>query len=189
MDQVEKNSASSGLITTSHNPSHFLRKLSKLLTFCLPNTVRINRGSLNKKQLFNYCWNNQISRLMIVQGLEKKDSGIIEIYKLERSLKPINALIEVSDVTFPNKGVKDARIESSGISLHYSTDFPIKLRESIESLLKPFLISSTKKKSESVIEMNFTHYESHEIKGNFLRQGKGEKYQLLIFRITLLNKG
>ncbi len=186
MVQVEKNSASSGLITTSHNPSHFLRKLSKLLTFCLPDSIRINRGSLNKKQLLNYCWNNKIPRLIIVQGFEEKDSSLIEFFNLEKSQKPVASVIQVKDVFFPTKGIKESRIDASRIFLHYSTEIPSSLRESIDLLMKPFLISNSKEKSDSNIEINFTTYTSQHLIGNFTRTGKKENLEILTFSITFV---
>lgn len=186
MVQVEKNSAFSGLITTSHNPSHFLRKLSKLLTFCLPDSVRINRGSLNKKQLSNYCWNNKILRLIIVQGFEKKDSAIIEFHNLEKSQKPVKSVIQVTDVVFPKKGIKNTRIDASRIHLRYSSEIIPKLRESIDLHMKPFLISDTIKNSGSNIEIKFTTYDSHQLHGKISRFSKKENLEILAFRVTLL---
>lgn len=186
MGDVEKNSASSGLITTSHNPSHFLRKLSKLLAFCLPDSIRINRGSLNKKQLLNYCWNNKIPRLIIVQGFEKKDSSIIEFFNLEKSQKPVTSVIQVKDVFFPRKGAKDTRIDASRIFLHYSTEIPSRLRESIDLQMKPFLISNTNNKAHSNIEINFTTYDSQQLIGNITRTGRKENLEILTYSITFL---
>jgi len=186
MVQVEKNSASSGLITTSHNPTHFLRKLSKLLTFCFPESDRINRGSLSKKQLLNYCWNNKIPRLIIVQGFEEKDTARIEFYNLEKSQQPINSAIEVTDVFFPRKGVKKTRIEAKSISLSYSKDIPTGMKEHIDMLMKPFLISNTKFNSRSNLEINFITYDSDQILGNITRTGRKEALEILTFRIANL---
>ncbi|MHA1947386.1 MAG: hypothetical protein ACXAC6_06815 [Candidatus Hodarchaeales archaeon] len=186
MVQVEKNSAFSGLITTSHNPSHFLRKLSKLLTFCLPDSVRINRGSLNKNQLLNYCWNNKILRLIIVQGFEKKDSAIVEFYNLEKSQRPVKSVIQVTDVIFPRKGIKETRIDTSHIHLSYSTEIIPKLKESIDLHLKPFLISDTINSSGSKIEIRFTTYDSHQLLGKISHFRKKENLEILTFRIMLL---
>ncbi len=186
MDQVEKVSASSGLITTSHNPSHFLRKLSKLLTFCLPDSVRINRGSLNKKQLLNYCWNNRIPRLIIVQGFEKKDNARIEFYNLEKSLKPVNSVIEVMNVFFPRKGVKETRIDAKSIRLNYSNNIPQKLREHIDMFMNPFLVSNSNFTSDSNLEIKFTTYDSNQLLGIITRTGKKEPLEILSYRITNL---
>ena len=186
MVQVEKDSASSGLITTSHSPSHFLRKLSKLLTFFLPGVVRINRGSLNKKQLLNYCWNNKIPRLIIVQGYEKKDSARIEIFNLEKSQKPVNSVIEVTDVFFPRKGVKNTRIDVKSIHLKYSKDIPLNIRENIDVFMKPFLISNPNVSQDSDLEIKFTTHNSNQVLGNITRTGKKEAIEILTFGITNL---
>jgi len=186
MVQVEKNSASSGFITTSHNPSHFLRKLSKLLTFCLPDSIRLNRGSLGKKQLLNYCWNNEIPRLIIVQGSELKDTGNIEIYNLENSQKPINSVIEVKNVFFPRKGVKNTRIDIKSIRLNYYKDIPPRVRERIDIFMKPFLFSNTNNVSDSNLEITFTTDNSNQLIGNITRTGKKEAVEILTFRITNL---
>ncbi len=186
MVQVEKDSASSGLITTSHSPSHFLRKLSKLLTFLLPSSARINRGSLNKKQLLNYCWNNKIPRLFIVQGVEKKDSARIEFFNLEKSQKPVNSVIEVRDVFFPRKGVKNTRIDIKSIHLNYFKDLPPNIRENINMFMKPFLTSNPTFIQDSDLEIKFTTYDSNQLLGNITRIGKKEAVEILTFRITNL---
>ena len=189
MGQVEKNSAFSGLITTSHSPSHFLRKLSKLLTYCFPNSVRINRGSLNKKQLFNYCWNNQIFRLLIIHSLGEKNSAKIEIYNLEKSQEPIISTIEITAVSFPKKGIKEARIDANSISLHYSIEIPPRLREAIDLLMKPFLLSNTRNKSDSSLDMNIMRYTPHQILGNIVQTKKEESLEIFTFRVTKFDSG
>ncbi len=189
MDQVEKNSAPSGLITTSHNPSHFLRKLSKLLTFCFPDSVRINRGSLNKKHLLNYCWNNKIPRLILVQGFEKKDTARIQLYNLEKSQKPVNAVIEVSNVFFPKKGVKHTRIDTKSVQMNFSKDIPPRLREYIDMFMKPFLISNKNFITSSNLEIKLTAYNSNQIHGKIIRASKNETVEILTYRITNLESG
>ena len=187
MVQVEKNSASSGLITTSHNPSHFLRQLSKLLTFCLPDSVRINRGSLNKKQLFNYCWNNKIPRLFIVQGFKKIDTSIIEFYNLEKSSEPVNSVIELTNVHFPKKGIKETRIDAKSIRLNYSKDIPPMVSERINMFMKPFLNSNSNYISDSNLEINFLKYNPDQLLGNITRTNKKEAVEILAYRITNLD--
>jgi rRNA maturation protein Rpf1 len=186
MVQVEKGSASSGLITTSHSPSHFLRKLSKLLTFFLLSSVRLNRGSLNKKQLLNYCWNNKIPRLIIVQGLEKKDSARIELFNLEKSQKPVNSVIEVTDVFFPRKGVKNTRIDVKNICLNYSKDIPQNIREYIDIFMKPFLNSNPSLSQDSDLEINITTHNSNQVLGKIIWTGRKEAIEILTFGITNL---
>jgi hypothetical protein len=183
MAQVEKNSASSGLITTSHNPSHFLRQLSKLLTFCLPNSGRLNRGSLNKKQLFNYCWNNKVPRLIIVQGSEKTDSAFLELYNLEKSQKPVNSVIEVTKTFFPKKGVKKTRIDAKSITLNFSDDIPTGLRDCIDISMKPFLVRDTKFGSDSNLVFHFAKYESNQLLGYITRENKKETVEILTYSI------
>ena len=186
MVQVEKDSAASGLITTSHSPSHFLRKISKLLTFFLPSSVRINRGSLNKKRLLNYCWNNKIPRLIIVHGLEKKESARIELFNLEKSQKPVNSVIDVTDVFFPRKGVKNTRIDVKSIHLKYSKDIPQDIRENIDIFMKPFLNSNPNFSQNSDLEIIFSTNNSNQVLGKIIRTGKKEAIEILNFGITNL---
>ena len=97
MDQERKINPSV-FITTSRNPTHFLRRVSKILAFSIPRSERITRGSLNRTQLRNYCKNKNITRMIILHRTKKPNNVLAKAYSIENTAVLHKADIILSDI-------------------------------------------------------------------------------------------
>jgi rRNA maturation protein Rpf1 len=180
-----KKKASSILITTSHNPTHFLRRVCRLLSYSLPLSSRINRGSLNRKELLNYCWNNKINWLFIVKQSQEVNIIDLECTNLSLSTEPLNAFIKLKDFFFPQKGDNETRISVNQMSLNYSPEIP----NDIIDLILPFnelCVKDNKAYQESSnLSLNFSKYAEGKLEGNVAFTGKNKLHELFKFTITI----
>ena len=106
MADNERETFSPLLITTSHNPSHFIRRVSKLLSFSLPFSKRMNRGSLSLKEIKNFCWNKGINKVIIVQSSRKIDSVSLSCFDFVKSPQQMDVKVNLTNFLFPRKGDK-----------------------------------------------------------------------------------
>ena len=180
-------SAPSGLVTTSHNPSHFLRQISKLLSFCLPGSIRMNRGSLNQKALLNYCWNKEIPRLIIIQGSEVKNKAKLVLFNLENSKNQIETTITILSTILSNNRKSKVRIDVKGIMISYTSEIPLNIRKEITTYLNPFLERSRLNSAISNLTIPFSVNLENQIKGKLLYHDRKESIELLSFTINNLS--
>ncbi len=158
MDQ-ERSTQVGVLITTSRNPSHYVRRVTKVLTFSIPRSKRITRGSLNEKQIFNYCKNMKIRRLLIIEGSKKEGAIAVKAYSIEEEIHVFNAEIILNNITRIKKHDKNSRIMIDHISLDFSneiskinknkvTEFflPIIMEDKVLRRNKPLIINFKQKK-------------------------------------------
>ena len=178
-------SAPSGIITTSHNPSHFLKQISKLLSFCFHNSTRINRGSLNRKELLNYCWNKSIPRLIIVQGSDKEHGARLELYNLELTKNPIEPKIEILNTYFSNNQNPKLRILVKGIGISYTSEIPLSIRKKITTFLTPFIEQKTTDNNLTNLKINFSVNSDNQIYGKVVYYNRKELIELLALIIKI----
>ncbi|MHA1976092.1 MAG: hypothetical protein ACW98F_03530 [Candidatus Hodarchaeales archaeon] len=185
MAESAKELVSALLITTSHNPPHFLRRVSKLLSFSLPFSKRINRGSLNIKEIRNFCWNTGIHKLIIVQGAKETDSVSLSCYNFFQSPHQLNVKIELSNFNFPRKGEKDTRVEGQQMSVQYAPETPEEIKESIHDYIKPLIHSMMDKPSKSNLILKFRNYTDGKLQGEVVRTHSPNNSPLYSFEVKM----
>ena len=173
------------LITTSHNPSHFLRRVCKLLSFSLPNSKRINRGSLSIKEIRNFCWNAGIQKVLIVQGVRKTDSVSLCCHNFSKSPHQVDVQIRLTNFHFPQKGNKETRVEGNRISVEFSPDTPGSIKDSIEDFMTPLLDATKSKLSNSNFLIRFSNYANGKLEGEVLRTQKTNVSPLYSFEVNM----
>jgi hypothetical protein len=179
-----KKKASSILITTSHNPSHFLRRVCRLLTYSLPLSTKLNRGSLNKKELLNYCWNNQIKWLFIIKQSQESDATQFDCINLSVSTEPLDIFIELRDFIFPRKGDDQTRISVNHIDFHYSSEIPHNFKEMVKPFKELFLKNKDNLVAPDLI-VKFVKYSNNELTGQATFIGKNKHLQLFKFLVLI----
>ncbi|PWI49695.1 hypothetical protein CEE45_00780 [Candidatus Heimdallarchaeota archaeon B3_Heim] len=176
------------LITTSHNPSHFLRRVSKLLSFSLPLSKRMNRGSLSLKEIKNLCWNMGINKLLIVHGSKKIDSISLSCYDFIQSPKQFEVNAKLENFNFPRKGEKETRVDCNYISVEYPLDIPISLKERIQNFLNPLLSQTKSKQTKSTLKIKFSDYSNGNLHGEVVRTVPNNGTPLYSFVINIMQE-
>lgn len=176
------------MITTSHNPSHFLRRVSRLLTYIIPNSERINRGSLNRNQLSNYCWNNKIQRMIIVQQSHKKDVANLNCYNLEVSPRPLSIIIELTNFLFPIRGDEKTRISVNDLKINYFSIIPPYIRNNIDEYLKPVLEPYNNTSESANLTINFLNFLNNKLQGEVVYKTRKQVQILFIFEIVIIKE-
>ncbi|MHA2106722.1 MAG: hypothetical protein ACW99R_03320 [Candidatus Hodarchaeales archaeon] len=185
MADNEREGASPLLITTSRNPSHFIRRVSKLISFSLPFSKRMNRGSLSLKEIRNFCWNMGIDKVFIVQSSRKIDSISLCCYDFVKSPLQIDVEVKLMNFNFPQKGDKNTRIENKNILIDYTPDIPESLKEHIHNFIKPLLVPKASKPSKTSLKIKFRDYLDGKFRGEVVRNDPKNQLPLLSFEITL----
>lgn len=144
------------LITTSRNPTHKLRRVHKILFFSLPNSERVNRGSLSLDKLFNYCWGKRISRLLILENTKEQDLVRIKAYSIEKKPQPVEANITLSNVISLQKHEKKNRIVVEQVHIDFSDEVDELKKDQIRDFFKP-MSESKQLDSKKIISINFKH--------------------------------
>jgi len=176
------------LITTSRNPSHFLRRTSKILDYSLPNSQRMNRGSLNLKQLYNYCWNRKIPRLFILQNSSKgKDIVIIKAYLISEVIQLSDSIIEISELMSLKKHSKNTRIKVEQLKLNFSKSIDSKLKNKVIEIFNPSIHSSSTDRPKYLLSIQFLQKSPNELIGNAIQQSFSS--QLHLFTLHISNSG
>ncbi len=188
MAEIERGITSNLLITTSHNPSHFLRRVCKLLSFSLPASQRINRGSLSLKEIRNYCWNIGIHKLLIVKGSKKNDSVSLSCYDFRRSTQLINIEVTLMDFNFPKKGDKDTRIESKINVIEFPPKLPVSLKEAVLKFINPLNDSTMKKISKSNVLIRINSFSDGKLQGQVINTNLNRKIPLYSFYASQIHE-
>ena len=120
------------LITTSRDPTHNLRRVSKIISLAIPNSQRMNRGSLSLHKLFTYCWNKQIFRLLILQETTKEEEIVlVKAYLIGKIPQFINATVELTDIISLQRQRKKHRITVEKVYLDFSVEVNKIIKERI----------------------------------------------------------
>ncbi|MHA2174526.1 MAG: hypothetical protein ACXACP_05630 [Candidatus Hodarchaeales archaeon] len=186
MDQLARKEVTPNLlITTSHNPSHFLRRVGKLLSFIIPNSEKLSRGSLNFHQISNYCWNKEIKLLFILDDSESKNSAFLKLYDFTNSRTPINAIIRLMNFSFPNKGNSRSRIEFKGTKLVFSDLKENRIYTKIQEVMKSLQMSCISRAKHPELIIDFQKISSSQVHGIVTREYNEEILPVLSFEVTL----
>lgn len=168
-DQSDNIPPISVLITTSRDPTHFLRRTSKVLNFSLPNSLRMNRGSLNLGELYRYCWNQQVPYALILQGTAEKGIAEIKAYKIGNEIQPIEATIELSDIIRLEKHNRGTRISVDCVQVQFTPSVQQPLRKRIIKVFTPILRSFKTERSKNVLTVRFQVIDSNKLSGEAIQ--------------------
>ncbi|MFX0173471.1 MAG: hypothetical protein ACFE9L_16385 [Candidatus Hodarchaeota archaeon] len=143
------------LITTSRNPTHYLRRATKILSYSVPNSQKLNRGTLNLKQLYNYCWNQKIPRLIILQR-NKKDKIInFQIYSIEKEVNTLNVDIQLFDLIELQKHNTKTRIMVDRVKLEFSNEIHPLIKKRLIKIFNPIFNFSRLNYAKKLLTIKF----------------------------------
>lgn len=183
--EKEKTEILNTLITTSRNPSHFLRRTSNILAYSLPNSQRMNRGSLNLKQLFNYCWNRKIPRLFILQNSSKgRDVVTVKAYLIAEDIQVVGLIIELSEIIALKRHDKKTRIVVEQLKLNFSKSIEMKLKDNVIKIFNPFIHSSSTESPRYSLSIDFSQESPCEIIGNAIQHSFSSNLHIYTLHIS-----
>ncbi|MHA2074557.1 MAG: hypothetical protein ACW97X_08050 [Candidatus Hodarchaeales archaeon] len=182
MDQ-ERLSNPSVIITTSRNPSHFLRRVCKILTFSIPRSERITRGSLNRNQLFNYCWNKNIPRILILHGPDENNSVLVKAYSIDNTVLFHEVSIRLNDFISIQKHNKSNRITISTIKLDFSEKIDFTVKKGIINFFNPIIQNNRDLRKKKILTLSFRQDTSQDITGYAYQLN--DNSSILLYKITV----
>ncbi|MFW9856872.1 MAG: hypothetical protein ACFFFG_17620 [Candidatus Thorarchaeota archaeon] len=154
-DQSDNISPHSVFITTSRHPTHFLRRASKVLNFSIPNSIRLNRGSLNQREIYRYCWNLQIPYALILQNTGRKDIVDLKAYKIGKDVQAMSPSIKLFDMIQLKRHNREMRIDVDSIQLHFASTVQQSLKSEIIQVFTPLLRLTNTRASENLLSLTF----------------------------------
>jgi len=157
------------LISTSRNPSHFLRRVSKIFTLIIPNSEKLPRGSLNKKQIFNYCRNQNIKRLLILQVHDENSTIFVKAYSIEDTILHYNADIILSDIIRMQKHDKNTRIIVDNIDIIFCERTSDTIKKKVNAFFHPIIKNQKIFKGRKFLVINFKQEKPNYLSG-FIHQ-------------------
>ena len=180
MDYESRNSPSI-LITTSRNPSHFLRRAANILKYCFSSASILNRGSLNENHLLNYSIYNNIYLLLILKQIQQRD--VIEVISLFLSDKSTQTsfTILISELIDLKRHDSQTRIQPAPIKLEFSENINENTIKLTSSLLKPILINENYGNPNIYNLIQFQSEEKGVIKGKFTQNKESISKEILRF--------
>lgn len=172
------------LITTSRNPTHSLRRMSKIIAFSVPNSQRLTRGSLSLEKVFRYCWNHQISRLLILQKNSEKDSILVKTYLIGEKPQPINATIRLTDIISLQKHTKTQRIMIEKVKFNFTEKVNKEIKKQILEFFSQIIQNSEHSRSTKLLTISFRKNRSNSLIGHAVQQNSSKPLLLYTIHIT-----
>ncbi len=172
------------LITTSRNPTHYLRRVSKIISLSFPNSQRLNRGSLNLSKIFAYCWNNQISRLLILQGTKKEDLIIVKAYVIGKKPQSIDATIKLTNIVSLRKHDKKRRIMVEKVHLEFSEEVNEVIQEKILDFFRCVIQDSKRFRTRKLLTISFSQKKPNFLIGIAVQQDSSVSLPLYNIHIS-----
>ncbi|MFX1505150.1 MAG: hypothetical protein ACFFDC_03455 [Promethearchaeota archaeon] len=172
------------LITTSRNPSHKLRRISKIINYSIPKSQRLTRGNLSLSDIFRYCWNHQISRLIILQK-HSKNSLLVKAFSIEDKPRPIHATIRLSEIVTLQKHVKTQRILIEKVNIEFKSKLRKEIRKYILDFFSPITQNLEPNHSTKLLIISFEKTSSDSLIGHAVQQNSSMPLPLYTIHITL----
>ncbi|MFX0049818.1 MAG: hypothetical protein ACFFAJ_07405 [Candidatus Hodarchaeota archaeon] len=188
MMNIERTPPIGVLITTSRNPTHFLRRAAKILSYSIPNSQKLNRGTLNLKQLYNFCWNQKIPRLIILQRNRKDKIINFQIYSIEKEVKAINVDIQLFDLIELQKHDAKTRIMVDKAKLEFSNEIHPPIKTRLFKIFNPIFHSSRLNNARKWLIVNFKPETSEILIGTAIQKYSSISLHLYTLRITFGDK-
>jgi len=158
------------LITTSRNPNQYLRRVSKVISLSIPNSQRINRGSLSLNKLFIYCWNKQFTKLIILQGVMDEDSILVKAYLVEKKPQLIDAHIELDNIISIRDYDPKHRIIVDEVSLIFSSEINEITKKRIKDFFRQIIQDPRHNHAKKFLVISFGIEKPNFIKGQAIQQ-------------------
>ncbi|MHA2202248.1 MAG: hypothetical protein ACW991_01030 [Candidatus Hodarchaeales archaeon] len=172
------------LITTSRNPTHQLRRMSKIIALSFPNSQRLTRGSLSLDKVFRYCWNQQIFRLLILQKNSGKDSILVKAYSIGEKPQPIKATIKITEMISLQKHNKTQRILIEKVKLDFTDQVNEEIMEQIIDFLSPIIQKAGNKRTKKLLTMSFRKTKSTSLIGHVVQHNSSQSLPLYTIHIS-----
>lgn len=172
------------LITTSRNPNHYLRRASKIISLSIPNSQRINRGSLSLNKLFNYCWNKQFTRLIILQGVMDEDSILVKAYLVDKKPQLIDAHIELNNIISIGDYDPKHRIMVDKVTLIFSSKVNEIVKKRIKDFFRQIIQDSRHTHAKKFLAIRFGIEKPNFIKGQAIQQDSPRTIPLYTIHIS-----
>lgn len=172
------------LITTCRNPSHNLRRISKILTYSLPKSQRLTRGNLSLNDIFRYCWNHRIFRLLVLQK-HSENSILIKAFSIGEKPRPIQATIKLSEVVIPKKHVKTQRIMIEKVKIEFKGKMKEEIRKYLLDFFLPITQNSIHNHTTKLLTISFEMSSSDSLIGYAVQQNSSMPLPLYTIHITL----
>ncbi|MFX0122880.1 MAG: hypothetical protein ACFFAE_04525 [Candidatus Hodarchaeota archaeon] len=172
------------LITTSRNPTHYLRRMSKIIALSIPNSQRLTRGSLNLDKIFRYCRNQQINRLLILQKDSVKGSILVKAYSIETKPQLIKAMIKLTEIISLQKHDKTRRIMIEKVHLNFTDNVNKEEKENIYEFFSPIIHNSGESRSTKLLTISFRKNRSNSLIGHAVQQNLSDSLHLYTIQIT-----
>ena len=171
------------LITTSRNPSHNLRRCSKIITYSIPKSQKLTRGNLSLNDIFRYCWNHQIFRLLILQKHSEK-AILVKAFSIEEKPRPLHATIKLSEILTPQKHVKTQRIVIERVKIEFKGQLNEKIRKSISDYFSRITQNLEYSHSAKLLTISFEMNSSDSLIGYAVQQYSSIRLPLYTIHIT-----
>ncbi len=181
--EQEKLTNSSVIITTSRNPSHFLRRVCRILTFSIPRSERISRGSLNQKQIYNYCRNKNITRILIVHGTSLGNSVQVKAYSVTDTILFHEVNILLSDFISLQKHNKSNRIIITAIQLDFSEEIDFSIKKGIINFFQPIVQNTQDDGKNKILTFSFNQKTSQNVIGYAFQKNRNSS--ILLYKINI----
>lgn len=174
------------LITTSRDPTHHLRRVSKIISLSIPNSQRMNRGSLSLHKLFTYCWNKQISRLLILQETTKENEKVlVKAYLIGKIPQLIDATVELTDIISLQRQRKKHRITIEKVYLDFSVEVNKIIKERITDFFQYVAQDSNHIISaKNYLTISFRKKNSTSVIGQAVQQNSSKLFPLFNIHIS-----
>ncbi|MFX1515827.1 MAG: hypothetical protein ACFFC6_05915 [Promethearchaeota archaeon] len=172
------------LITTSRNPTHYLRRMSKIIALSIPSSQRLTRGNLNLSEIFRYCWNHQILRLLILQKYSDKNSIFVKAYSIEEKPRLINATIKITEIVTLQKHDKTQRIMIKKLKLAFTDQISKGIKQQITDFFSPTIQSLGNNDLSKLLTINFEKTSFHSVIGHAVQQNVSKSLPLFKIHIA-----
>jgi len=175
------------LITTSRNPTHHLRRMCKIISFSIPNSQRLTRGNLNLNEIFRYCWNHQIFRLIILQKHSEKNSILVKAYSIREKPRLIKATIKITEMVTLQKHNKTQRIMIEKVKLDFAETVSKEIKEQIADFFSPIIQNQRNGYSSNLLSISFGKNSFNSLIGHIV-QHNTSKSHLPLFKIHITSE-
>ncbi|MFW9778958.1 MAG: hypothetical protein ACFFE8_08915 [Candidatus Heimdallarchaeota archaeon] len=182
-DQSDDILPNSVFITTSRHPTHFLRRASKVLNFSIPNSLKLNRGSLNQREIYRYCWNRRIPFALILQNTGQKDIVEVKAYKIGMEVQAMTPSIKLLNMIQLKRHNRETRIDVDSIQLQFASTVQQSLKDRLIEAFNPLLRLTNVKTSENLLFLRFRIERSNILIGEAIQ--KTARGSLLLFNLLI----
>ncbi|MFX0208767.1 MAG: hypothetical protein ACFFDT_22485 [Candidatus Hodarchaeota archaeon] len=172
------------LITTSRDPTHYLRRVSKIIALSFPTSQRMNRGSLSLKKLLNYCWNKQISRLLILQGTAEEGIISVKAYLIRKIPQLVEVTVELTNIISLQKHRGKDRIKVEKICLDFSEEVSKIVKERITDFFQHIIQDTDQTNAKNLLKISFRKETKNSLIGKAVQHNQSQSLPLYNIQIS-----